>query len=98
MKWKSFSNFIIVIILSLAYVMMALLNVVGPLHMNATGGMNHPGVLPENALCYLIVALVVTWSVYLFLRKKPETLFFVSLIIGIIFFLFGAFLWHFLGA
>ena len=97
MRWKKFSNFIIVIILSLAYVFITFMNVIGPLHMNAKGGMNGPGILPGYGMGYLIVSLVVTWTCYLYFQKKTETVFFLTLIVGIIFLIIGAFLWHLAG-
>lgn len=93
MRWKKNSNFIIVVILSIAYTYVAFLNIMGPLHppiISIKGPEDHPGF----ALIYWIIALAVTWSIYYFLRKRPglfATL--VLIIVGIAFIFAGIFLW-----
>lgn len=98
MKWKSKPNFPIALILSLAYSIVTLLNIIGPLHMNAQGNINQPGALSLASFFYFLVSLGITWGLYAFLRKKPEVLFFTLIIVGIFLIFLEIFLWGWMGS
>lgn len=98
MKWKRNANFIIVCILSLAYTIVTLLDIIGPLHMNATGAMNQPGILSIYSIIYYVITLLITWLLYFWLKNKPELLFFVLLVVGIAVIYFEVFLWGWMGS
>jgi hypothetical protein len=93
MRWKSKPNFAIALILSFIYAIVTLLNIIGPMHMNAQGGMNSPGIVLYQSIVYLVMALVITWETYIILRDKPKALFFTLIILGIAFILTNIFLW-----
>jgi hypothetical protein len=97
MRWKRISNFITVIILSGALVVTTLLNMIGPLHMNATGGMAQPDNLTIYSFLYLLGALALLWITYFILRHKPEILFFTLIISGIFLIIGENFLWAWMG-
>jgi len=99
MKWKKkASNFIVVVILSLAYTIVTLLNIIGPLHANLSGGINHLGWLAVYSVIYLVAALVVSWGLYFNLKNKPEFLFFTLIILGIVIIIVEVFIWGFIGS
>lgn len=98
MRWKSKPNFLIALILSLAYCIVTLLNVIGPLHINAQGNINKMGALSVFSLIYLLVALLITWGSYVLLHKKHEALFFTLIIVGVFLILFELFLWGWMGS
>lgn len=97
MRWKKKSNFIIACVLSLAYTIVTLLNIIGPLHINRLGTINTLGPLSAYSVIYWFLSLVITWGVYFYLRKKPETLFFTLIIMGIIIIIVENFLWGWMG-
>ena len=98
MKWKRKSNFIIVLILSIAYTITTILNIIGPLHINNTGSINKLGALSIYSIIYWIIALLFTWVVYFSLRKKPEFLFFTLIILGITIIIAENFMWGWMGS
>ncbi|RDI44536.1 hypothetical protein [Aquicella lusitana] len=98
MRWRKTSNLIIAIILSIAYTIVSFLNIIGPLHMDATGTMNEPGPLSVYTIIYWLVSLAVTWGIYFYWRKKPELLFFTLLILGIVIIVAEIFLWGWMGS
>jgi hypothetical protein len=99
MRWKKArSNIIVTIILSIAYVIVTLLNIIGPLHMDSTGGINPLGALSLVSLLYLGFALAFTWLLYFSLRQKAELLFFLLIISGIVLIVFENFLWGWMGS
>lgn len=98
MKWKSIGNLITIIILSIAYTIVTLLNVIGPLHTNETGNINPLSAITVYSIIYWIVALIVTWSVYFYMRNKPEILFFTLVILGIAIIITEVFLWGWTGS
>lgn len=99
MKWrKKASNIIIASILSIAYIVVTLLNIIGPLHINQTGNINPLGALSYYSVVYLIFSLALTWGLYYSLRKKPELLFFILIIVGIALIIFANFLWGWIGS
>jgi hypothetical protein len=83
MKWKKTSNFIIAIILTIALTFTTLLNIIGPLHMNASGSINSLSMLSVYSLIYYFCSLVLIWALYLYLRHLPEALFFTLIVVGI---------------
>lgn len=91
-KWKS-ADFIIALILSIAYFFVALLNLLGGWHLplqNVQGPIVHPVL----CLSYFAVALLITWTVYAISRHKAgRTSYFVAIIIGIALIIAGAFMW-----
>jgi len=93
MKWKKKSNIIIVIILTIIYTIVTLLNIIGPLHINTVGSFNTLGNLAVYSIIYWIASLIITWGIYFTLRKKPEILFFTLIIIGIALIIIENFLW-----
>lgn len=97
MRWHKFSNFIIAIVLTLAYVIVTLLNIIGPMHMTPTGGMYGFTATAGYSIAYFIIAVAVLWGVYINLRNKPELLFFTLLILGIVTIIGEIFLWGWLG-
>lgn len=97
MKWKKTSNFIIVILLTILLTTTTLLNIVGPLHMNATGTMNTLGILSIYSILYYLCSLVLLWAIYFYLRHKPEALFFTLITLGIIMILGENYLWGKIG-
>ena len=71
MRWKSVTNLITLIILSIAYTIVTLLNIIGPLHTNETGNINPLSAITLYSIIYWVFALLVSWGVYFTLRKKP---------------------------
>jgi len=98
MIWNKKSNIIIVCILSITYTIVTLLNIIGPLHINNTGNFNHLGMLSVYSIIYWIIALLVTWTTYWYLKRKPELLFFTLIILGIIIILIENFMWGLIGS
>lgn len=98
MRWKKVSNLITAIILSLAFAIVTLLNIIGPLHMNAQGSMNTLGMLSVYSFIYFIISLIILWSIYFYLKHKPEFLFFTLIILGIIIIIVENFLWAWMGS
>lgn len=99
MIWKrKNSNLIVAAILSLAYTIVTLLNIIGPLHVNATGQVNQIGWLAGVSILYWVAALVITWGTYFILRKKPEILFFTLIVMGIVIIVFENYLWGLMGS
>ena len=98
MRWKKVSDLIVAIILSIAYTIATLLNVIGPLHMNDTGGMNALGALAVYSIIYWLIALIITWGLYFYLKKKTEALFFILIIVGIALIILENFLWGWMGS
>jgi hypothetical protein len=99
MIWKiKHSNFIIAIILTIVYTVTTLLNIIGPLHMNATGGMNEPGKLAAASVLYFFIAVTFTWVVYFLLRDKPKVLFFTLVISALCIIIFDNYLWSVWGS
>lgn len=91
-RWKS-ADFIVALMLSIAYFYIALLNWLAPLHsplLDMKGPTDHPWL----SVIYFIVALAITWSVYFLSRKRAKiTSFFVAILIGIILIFAGIFMW-----
>lgn len=99
MFWKkAHSNLIVAAILTICYTIVTLLNIIGPMHINAEGTINEPGHLAIYSILYYIFGLVVTWGAYLLFRNKAKLLFFFLIIFGISFILFQNFLWGWWGA
>ncbi len=98
MRWKKNANIIIVCILSLAYTIVTLLNIIGPLHMNAAGSMNQLGMLSIYSLVYCGLALLLTWTIYFKFNDKPELLFFLLMILGIAIIILEVFIWGLMGS
>lgn len=93
MRWKKTSNLIITIILTVAFAITTLLNIIGPLHINATGSFNSPGPLSIYSLIYFIFSFAILWGLYFSLRTKPELLFFLLIVYGISVIILENFLW-----
>lgn len=98
MRWKKTSNFIIAILFTIAFTITTLLNIIGPLHMNATGSMNTLGFLSLYSFIYYLCSLLLLWAVYFYLRHKPEWLFFVLVSMGIIIIVAENYLWGSMGS
>jgi len=98
MKWKSKPNLLIALIFSFAYIIVTVLDVIGPLHINAQGDINRIGELSLFSFIYLLVAWVITWLLYFILHKKHEVLFFTLMIVGILLIILEPFLWGLLGS
>ncbi|EKD70658.1 MAG: hypothetical protein ACD_46C00456G0004 [uncultured bacterium] len=97
MHWKKFSNFIIAIILTIAFTITTLLNVIGPLHIDATGKIYEPGPILIYSIIYYIVSLFILWGTYFYFKKKHELLFFTLIILGIVIIIGENFIWAKLG-
>lgn len=97
MRWSKSFNFVIVIILSIIYTVVTLLNIMGPLHMNATGAITKPGLLSIYSIIFWLFSLLMTWLVYFLLRNKSEALFFILIILGIVLIIAENFLWAWMG-
>jgi hypothetical protein len=97
MRWKRKSNIIIAYILTIIYTIVTLLNLIGPLHMNGVGTINKEGALAEYSILYWVVSLLITWGIYFSLRKKPEALFFILIVLGIALIIAENFLWAIIG-
>jgi hypothetical protein len=94
MRWKrKLSNLIVVSILSLAFTIVTLLLIIGPLHMNSAGTMNHLGAFSLVALLYWLFSLSICWCMYFALRTKPEMLYFTLMILGIVLIIAEIFIW-----
>ena len=98
MKWKINSNLIVILVFSIAYTVVTLLNIIGPLHMNSVGNINKLSAITVYSIIYWILALLISWVVYFRLRKKPEILFFTLLILGMSFIMLEVFLWGWIGS
>lgn len=98
MKWKSITNLITATILSIAYTIVTLMNIIGPLHTNDEGQINPLSAITLYSILFWIVALIITWSVYYSLRKKPETSFFTLVIMGITLIIAEVFMWGWTGS
>jgi hypothetical protein len=98
MRWKSQPNFAVALILSFIYIVMTLLDIIGPMHINAQGGTNPPGAFAAQSIIFLMMSLVITWETYALLRDKPKAAFFTLIILGIIFILIDLFFWGWLGS
>lgn len=98
MRWKKISNFILTIIFSIAFMITTLLNMLGPLHVNATGMINQSGSLLKYSLIYFIFSIIIIWGLYFFLRKRTELLFFVLIIVGITIIIAENFIWALMGS
>ena len=99
MKWKiKESNFIVACLFSFAYTIVTLLVIIGPLHMNSTGNINSLDYLSLNIVFYWLGALVLNWSLYLWLRKKPEILFFTLILLGMAVIVLEVFIWAWVGS
>ena len=98
MRWKKISNIITAYILSIAYTIVTLLNIIGPMHMNDQGTINYAGHLTFYSIIYWIISLAITWGIYFLLRKKPEILFFTLIILGMLIIIAENFLWASMGS
>jgi hypothetical protein len=96
MKWKKISNFILAIIFSVILAITTLLNILGPLHMNASGTVSHLGTLSIYSAIYFIFSLVLLWGLYFYLKEKTKILFFSLIVVGILLMIFENFLWAFM--
>ena len=98
MIWKKRrSNLIVVSILSIIFTVVSFLLCIGPLHMNSTGAINQTGILTVYSIFYWLVSLAICWSLYFYLRHKPEILFFSLVFVGIALIIMEVFLWGWIG-
>jgi hypothetical protein len=98
MRWKRASNFIIAVILSIAFTIVTLLNIIGPLHINDVGAINKLGILSVYSIIYCIISLTLTWSIYFYFKNKPKFLFFILIILGIVIIIAENFMWGYVGS
>lgn len=96
-RWKKLSNLIIALILTITFAITTFLNLIGPIHMNASGSFNGPGSLSIYSLIYFIFSFALLWGLYFSLRSKPELLFFLLIIFGIVVIVVDNFLWATVG-
>ena len=93
MRYKQVSNFIVTIIFSIVYSYIALLNILGPLHIQSLsikGSEDHPFI----CILYWVISIAVIWLCYISLRNKPSgRSTFILFVVGIILVLVGVFLW-----
>ncbi len=98
MRWKKVSNFEVAVFFSIAYTLIAFLDAIGPMHMNASGAMSSPGYMIGFAFGYWLIALAITWLLYYcYSHKSTLPSFIIALIVGIILILAGIFLWAIVG-
>lgn len=97
MVWKKHkSNLIVAAFLSIIFTIETLLLVIGPLHIDSTGGMFTVSYETTSAVIFWIFALLLTWSFYFTFRKYPEFLFFLLIVYGITVIIAEIFMWaHF---
>lgn len=93
MKWHKKPNVIVALIVSLAYTIVTLMNVIGPLHMNGSGGNYQLSQETTYSLVYWVIALIVTWGLFFILRNKPKLQFFTLIVLGIVIIIAEVFLW-----
>lgn len=99
MRWKKASDTIVAVILSIAYTIVTLMNIIGPLHITDTGGVMNPlGSVAVYSIIFWVFALIITWGVYFYLRKKPGLIYFILIAIGIVLIILEVFLWGWLGS
>lgn len=99
MIWKKkLSNVIVAILLSIAYTIVTLMNIIGPLHANMSGNMNQLGPLALYSLIYWFVALVLTWGLYFNLKNRPELLYFILVVFGMLIIVVEVFVWGIYGS
>ncbi len=85
MRWKKQkSNLIVVSLLSIAYTIVTIMMLIAPMHMNSMGNINQVSGHALYAIMFWVLALVLSWYLYAVLRSKPELLFFVLMILGIV--------------
>jgi hypothetical protein len=97
MQWKN--DYIIATVFTIAFTIVTLMNIIGPLHMNAAGRINQEGPLLIYSIIYYVFALVVTWGLYLSLRKsRTELLYFLLIIFGIAMIIVEVFIWGWMGS
>src|SRR5438046_78243 len=97
MKWKKITNLITLLVLSIAYTIVTLLNIIGPLHANSTGNINNLSAITLYSIIYWVFALFLSWMVYFKMRNKPEALFFTLIILGICLIIAEVFMWGWIG-
>jgi len=94
MVWKKkLSNIIVAALLSVAYTIVTLMNVIGPLHSNMSGEINQISSLAAYSVIYWLFSLAITWTLYFKFRSKPEFLFFTLIILGIALIIIEVFIW-----
>ena len=76
MKWKINANLIVILIFSIMYTIVTLLNIIGPLHTNSAGNINKLGAITVYSIIYWIFALFISWIVY-FSCMKPKFCFYI---------------------
>lgn len=93
MRWKRIVNFIVTVVFSFFFFVIALLNFIGPIHPPITT-IQGPRIHPLFSLAYLFIALIVSWSLYASTRRKPgRRSFFVLVVVNIGLIFAGLFLW-----
>lgn len=98
MKWKpATANFQIVVILTICYTVVTMLNIIGPLHTDAAGEINQSWGLAILSILYWSIATFMTWAAYFFLQERPKVLFFTLMILGITVIVTQNFLWAWWG-
>lgn len=93
MRWKKVSNFILVIILTIAITITTLLNVIGPLHTNELGAINQLGAISLYSIIYFVFSISLLWGLYFYLKNKTELLFFILIVVGVLLIIAENFLW-----
>lgn len=92
MDWKS-TDFIVAIMFSIAYFLVAFLNYIGDWHAPVVTLLG-PKIHPLYCLGYLITALFITWSIYFLTRLHANrATFFIAIFVGIGLIFSGIFLW-----
>ena len=97
-KWKAKPNLAVTLILTLVFVIATLLNILGPLHTDASGQISPPTDLSIYSLLYLIVSLLIIWGLYFSLYKKPKLLFYILITVGMLIIILENFLWAWIGS
>ncbi len=99
MVWKkNKSNLIVAIVLSMVFTIETLLLVIGPLHINSTGGIYPVSYETLSAVIFWVFALLLTWSFYFTFKKYPEFLFFLLIVYGIAVIIAEMFMWAHYGS
>lgn len=99
MIWKKrHSNLIVAIIFSIFFTITTLLLVIGPLHINAVGGMFSVSYETLSAVIFWALSVVLTWSFYFTFRSYPAFLFFLLMLYGIAIIIAEVFMWGHFGS
>lgn len=92
--WNKTTHFIVTSILSLFYLLVAILNLIQATHthlITIKGPIFHPFI----SLVYLLFSLLISWGLYFYFRTQASKFsFLLMIIVGIVLIFSGLFLWR----